>query len=143
MNSSEIDDICNWTPANLKNVFFQLTLTIGCRGHKSGNDFQLLIAARNQNHVQRSQNDKAITQWFDDYSFAALEEHLNSIVSGCSRNSRDHCVDKLRKFMPGSTKITSEVKTGKRRWQGGNTPASPHCSQASNSLLDMSHGYSG
>jgi len=96
MVSSDIDEICNWSPPDPKNVYFELTLTIGCKKARGGNNFSVLIASHNQTIRQLSHDDKRFVLWFHIYSFEALTKSLNKIIQECQNGDWLSSVDQLR-----------------------------------------------
>ena len=96
MVSSDVDEIWNWNAPDPKNVFFELTLTIGCKKALGGNNFSLLVASHNQTFRQMTSDDKRFLLRFDTYSFEALTERLNTIIQECQSADWQGSVDQLR-----------------------------------------------
>jgi hypothetical protein len=105
LRSSDVNDLVNWKPKSLDEVFYPLDMDIGQFGATGSNIFYVLIATpealRRQAEEYRRANrvfpDRNLLV-FPDYSWDFVVSRVDRIVKLCTRESWNESVTCLNRY---------------------------------------------
>jgi hypothetical protein len=100
--SSDVENLSTWTPASLEEVYYPLQLSIGIRGDKRADIFQVIVATPEAIRSRFSRTTRCLAGrhilLVAEHDWPSIAKYCESIVDQCADDTWEKAAGRLSRF---------------------------------------------